>query len=56
VLLPEEYDGHPDAHHPELYYQFHFPPSFSAGLFITEPPPSDGGGRGGEAGYRFYQE
>jgi hypothetical protein len=44
-----------------LYYQGHFAASFSAGSFQTEPPPAGGGGRGrggrgGEAGYRFYQD
>jgi enterochelin esterase-like enzyme len=54
VLLPEGFDEHPNAHYPVLYYQDHFSPSFNAGSFSTEPPA--GGGRGGEAGYRFYQD
>jgi hypothetical protein len=62
VLLPEGFDEHPDAHYPVLYYQGHFAPSFSAGSFQTEPPSGGSGngrgrgGRGGEAGYRFYQD
>jgi hypothetical protein len=58
VLLPEGFDENPTAHYPVMYYQGHFAPSFNAGQFSMTPPVPGGrgGGRGGEAGYRFYQD
>lgn len=54
VLLPKDYDAHPNVSYPVVYYQDHF--SLGAPLpFSTEKPPEGKQGRRGSMAYEFYQ-
>lgn len=56
VVLPEGFDEHPDAHYPVVYWQGHFPRTFS-GFRETPPGPEVPARMRGreENRYRFFQ-
>lgn len=49
VLLPKDYDKHPEQRYPVIYIQSHF--GLNAPYGFTETPPNNGGR--GQAGYEF---
>jgi putative esterase len=54
ILLPKDYDAHPNTSFPVIYYQDHF--SLGAPLpFSTEKPAQGSKNRWGSAAYEFYQ-
>jgi enterochelin esterase-like enzyme len=53
VVLPEGYDEHPDARYPVVYWQGHFPRTFTG--FQEEPPDPALTGRAREAAQSRYQ-
>jgi hypothetical protein len=57
VLLPDGFDDHPDAHYPLVVYQDHYHEAFGPAFSPTPPAPGERGGRrGGDGGYRLYQD
>jgi len=52
VLLPKDYDKHPDARYPVIYEQDHF--KLGPPLFI-QPDASDGGSKWQSMGYEAFQ-
>ncbi len=60
VLLPEEWEEHPNAHYPLMVYQGHFSRDLEIPLeFRTIPPTSDLKGRkamAAKASFKFYQD
>jgi enterochelin esterase-like enzyme len=57
VLLPEGFDERPNARYPVVYWQGHFPRTFS-GISETPPPPGLTGRarERAEGAYRLYQD
>lgn len=53
ILLPKDYDKHPNTHYPANYIQGHF--SLRAPHGFRENPPKTGGDRWGRRGYQFSQ-
>lgn len=60
VLLPEDFDQHPDAHYPLVVYQDHYSHDFRAIVgWRDTPPTADMKGREklrAEYAYKFYQD
>ena len=57
VLLPEGFDEHPDARYPLVVYQDHYSEGFKPAFSPTPPTAGERGGRrGGDGGYRLYQD
>ena len=57
VLLPDGFDEHPDARYPLIVYQDHYQARFGPSFVATKPEVGGSGGRrGGDSGYRLYQD
>ncbi len=53
ILLPDGFDGHPDARYPVVVYQDHYHPGFGPVPFVTSLAEAKGRGANG---YRFFQD
>jgi len=57
ILLPDEFDGHPDAKYPVIVYQDHFHSGIGPAQFTATPPdPKSPQFRRMQNGYRLYQD
>jgi len=57
ILLPDGFDGHPDAKYPVIVYQDHFHSGIGPAQFTATPPdPKSPQFRRMQNGYRLYQD
>ena len=60
ILLPDGFDQHPDAKYPLVVYQDHYHANSGPSFIATKPEAGSGGrrggGRGGDAGFRFFED